>query len=122
MQIEQKKTLTEELWLTLGEGDNSFEVKIDYPVYPHNATLSKLSIDEAMGKIPAEPSWAFYVRSVVKDFRGLFSGDKEYHPKIVKNLLSVEDFEMLMGMGHAETIWLDANKKLNFSELDKKKL
>ena len=123
MKIEQKKTLTEECWIKLEEGDTPFEVRIDYPVFPHNATISKLSIDESIGRVASVPSWAFYVQSVVKDYRGAFSEDgKEYHPTIEKNLLSTKDFNILLDMGYAELIYMNARKELDFSETDKKKL
>jgi len=122
MQLEQKKTLTEECWVTIGDEVANFQVRIDYPVYPHNATLSRLQMSELVGVIPTEPSWAFYIRTVVKDCKDLLDGEKEFHPKIERGLMAIEDFETLMRTGWAEMIFIEAKKKLDFTAVDKKKL
>ena len=121
MQIEQKKTLTEECWITVGEGESTFDVKIDYPLYPHNATLVRLAALESVGNSTVESYWAFYVRSIVRDYRNLFEKEKEYHPVIEKGLLSVKDFDLLMQMGVALTVYVEARKHLDISDVDKKK-
>lgn len=113
-----KKTLTEETWIELQDG---FAVRVDYPVYPHTANISKLAILEATGEEMKEPSFAFYVRTIIKDFRGCEIEGKEYHPKIENNLLSVDDFNFIHGQGFTFKIIGEARKLLDFDSVDKKK-
>lgn len=113
-----KKTLTEELWIELQDG---FAVRVDYPVYPHNANITKLALIENGGDDLREPSYAFYVRAVVKDFRGCEIDGKEYHPKIDNHLLSSDDFNFLHGQGFTFKIIQEARKRLEFNSDDKKK-
>ena len=113
-----KKTLTEELWIELKDG---FAVRVDYPVYPHTANISKLAVMEATGDEMKEPSFAFYIRAIVKDFRGCEIEGKDYHPKLENHLLSIDDFNFLHGQNFTWKIIEEARQKLDFNQVDKKK-